>query len=131
MDGVLWIVLGIAVVSCCFVFPRRYSDIYLEKYGCGISYPVSIILAIATCWYLVELESDDTMHTVSLVVLIVSCIIMLIRLLLEYKRNDVAIKDKILFSVSQILFSIGSFVLIVLLLVFLMGQSNNRKNKRK
>ena len=131
MEGVLWIVLGIVVVCCCFIFPRRYSDIYLEKYGCGISYPVSIILAIATCWYLLEFESDDMMHIVSLIVLIVSCIIMLIRLLLEYKRNDVATKDKILFSVSQILFSIGSFVLIVLLLVFLMGQSNNRKNKRK
>lgn len=125
------LIMILVTVGCCFIFPKRYSDIYLERYGCGISYPVSIILAVATCWYLFELESDDTMHIASLIVLIIVCIIMLARLILEYKRKEVSTKDKLLFTVCQILFSVGSFVLVVFLLALLLGQSNNVKQKRR
>ena len=131
MGDILVLIMMLVAVSCCFIFPRRYSDIYLEKYGCGISYPVSIILAVATCWYLIEFESNDTMHTVSLIELIIAGIIMFGRLILEYKRKEVTTKDKILFTVCQILFSAGSFVLIVFLLALLLGESNNGKKKRR
>ena len=131
MEDILVLIIILVAVICCFIFPKRYSDIYREKYGCGISYPLSIILAIATCWYLIEFETDDTMHMVSLIVLIIVCIIVLVRLLLEYKRKEVSIKDKLLFTVCQILFSAGSFVLIVFVLALLLGQSNNGKKKRR
>ena len=131
MEDIFMLIIGVVAVCCCFIVPRKYSEMYLERYGCGISYPVSIILAVAACWYLFEMESDDVMHTVSLVVLIIACIIMLVRLILEYKRKDVSIKDKILFTMCQILFSAGSFVLIVFLLVLLLGQSNAVRKKRR
>ena len=131
MADILILIMILVAVICCFIFPKIYSDMYLERYGCGISYPLSIILAIATCWYLIEFETDDTMHMVSLIVLIIVCIIMFARLILEYKRKEVTIKDKLLFTVCQILFSAGSFVLIVFVLALLLGQSNGGKKKRR
>lgn len=130
MEILIFILILVGVI-CCFVFPRRYSDMYLEKYGSEISYPVSIILAIAICWFLIELDMQGEMYTVSLVVLIIACIIMFIKLMREYIRKDVSIKDKALFTLNHILFTAGSFVLIVFLLAIVLGLSDSGKRKRR
>lgn len=131
MEDILILIIGFVVVCFCFIFPKKYSDIYMERYGCGISYSVSIFFAVATCWYLIEMESNDAMYVVSLIVLIIASLIMIGRLILEYKRKEVSTQDKILFTICQILFSVGSFVLIVLLLVWLLSQGNAGKKKRR
>lgn len=131
LEDILILIIGLVVVCFCFIFPKKYSDSYMERYGCGISYPVSIFFAVAMCWYLIDMESKDAMHVVSLIVLIIASLIMIGRLILEYKRKEVSTQDKILFTICQILFSVGSFVLIVLLLVWLLSQGNAGKKKRR
>lgn len=131
MEDILILIIGLVVVCFCFIFPKKYSDSYMERYGRGISYPVSIFFAVATCWYLIEMESNDAMHVVSLIVLIIATLIMIGRLILEYKRKEVSMQDKILFTICQVVFSVGSFVLVVFLLVWLLSQGNAGKKKRR
>ena len=63
MVDILMLVMAVIAVSCCFIFPKRYFDIYSEKYGCGISNPIAIILAVSVCWYIIEMESESKFDT--------------------------------------------------------------------
>ncbi|MBQ9608895.1 MAG: hypothetical protein IJV15_05550 [Lachnospiraceae bacterium] len=127
---VLLVLIGIVI--CC-IYPYTFETKYVDKFGGkGLSYILAGILGASVFWFSLVIEMPDSwQYTAAVVLFIVSAVLNLYWISKELRRHTVPISYKVQFAICQLLFSVGVFGVLFILLgaLYLAGGVSRKKKK--
>lgn len=132
-EGLRYFLLFAVFVFCC-IYPYSYNERYTDKYGStGLSYPIAIISGASGVWFsLVYENKESTAYAFALILLVISILLNICKIKTEFSKAGIDVADKFQLSICQVLFAVGIFgVLIILLGIVYLASGGGKRKKRK
>ena len=135
MNSILIAILVIIGIMICCAYPYLFEAKYVEMYGGkGLSYLFAGMLGASGFWLSLELKTPNSWkYSVAIILVVIFLTCNLYWIFRELRQSEATISYKIQFVISQLLFSVGVFGVLFIILgaFYIAGGGGMRKRKKQ